>query len=761
MTWSAVGTAHGSHTAACSLSNQALTNLLVLEVINVSNNTVTCTGISGGGATWAMVGTPFNGSNNSYSASLFLGTVTGTGAQTATPTWSGTTPGEYEIAAQEFHSTAGSWIVDTRGSIDTSSSNANWASLTATQGAGELYWGFACNGGAASAGSTTGYVYNANVDTWDDGMAYNVNCPGTATYPVWGDTGEAFGLMVQVYETASTQSKPFSETGSGADVFNNGFVSFSESGASAESFSLGARYPVGLGGTPGAGWFVDQNGIPLVVWADENWGLPGSAGAYNGTGGSTWQNDMNTYLSIRGAQGVNAVYTHPFSNPTEIGGPNNTGFTWDNVHPFTSDDPSVGLNNTFWLRIDYLIDTALTYGITVFLCLGMSFDIQSGSNIIQNIDTTQAQAYGTAIGNRYKNRPNIFWTVGDDYEDDNAHGFYDDRYSAILTGLRNSGDTHPISMQSQGESTSRWDFGTDIHAALAWASHCQYQLIYSYNVSYQGMLVAYQETTSTYGSFASLLPAIRSDGFFLGEATNDTGIVGADNALEQRIMRNLVWWALASGSRGFFTGSNYIWWWGATSPGHVSTETWYASIGGKIRSLFQSLTDWHLLMPDISNTLVTVGKGSPAAAIASAGRYSGFPSASTDPYVCASVTSSGSLAVIYCCVAFNITIDQSKMQAGYAATWVDPANGTTYAGTPGSTYNSANVDGSKPASNSAGNADWVLVLQGPVALSITTASLPDAAVGSAYSQSLAATGGTAPYVWEIQSGSIPTGLVLS
>ncbi len=46
--------------------------------------------------------------------------------------------------------------------------------------------------------------------------------------------------------------------------------------------------------------------------------------------------------------------------------------------------------------------------------------------------------------------------------------------------------------------------------------------------------------------------------------------------------------------------------------------------------------------------------------------------------------------------------------------------------------------------------------------SITTpASLPDAVVGSAYSQTLSATGGTAPYVWSVLSGSLPAGLTLS
>jgi len=46
-------------------------------------------------------------------------------------------------------------------------------------------------------------------------------------------------------------------------------------------------------------------------------------------------------------------------------------------------------------------------------------------------------------------------------------------------------------------------------------------------------------------------------------------------------------------------------------------------------------------------------------------------------------------------------------------------------------------------------------------LTITTSSLPNGTVGTAYSQTLAATGGTTPYTWAISSGSLPAGLSLA
>ena len=67
------------------------------------------------------------------------------------------------------------------------------------------------------------------------------------------------------------------------------------------------------------------------------------------------------------------------------------------------------------------------------------------------------------------------------------------------------------------------------------------------------------------------------------------------------------------------------------------------------------------------------------------------------------------------------------------------------------------------ASNSSGSGTatslQTAVVAGP--LSITTGSLPNGAQNVAYSATLAASGGTPPYVWSVMSGSLPTGLSLA
>ena len=80
------------------------------------------------------------------------------------------------------------------------------------------------------------------------------------------------------------------------------------------------------------------------------------------------------------------------------------------------------------------------------------------------------------------------------------------------------------------------------------------------------------------------------------------------------------------------------------------------------------------------------------------------------------------------------------------------------------TFNvSAHVGGSIQDFEAANDTDHAALTVGdpPLLVSTTTASLPHGAVGVAYSATLAATGGKAPYRWDVSVGSLPPGLSLS
>lgn len=202
MTFAAAGSfLFSASTTSLTMANVGAGNLLLVSVYNYTNATVTCTGLSGGGATWTQLGTTFTGTVNAMTETVFAGKVTATGAGTATATWSGATPAG-EINGHEFTSTVGSWSLDVQGNLDSATNNAPWPSLTPATN-GELYFGTAGFTGTVSAGSTTGYTYSLNAN--GDGCVFDPACTvSVATHPVWGgNTNNQFGVMVLVKEAAA------------------------------------------------------------------------------------------------------------------------------------------------------------------------------------------------------------------------------------------------------------------------------------------------------------------------------------------------------------------------------------------------------------------------------------------------------------------------------------------------------------------------------------------------------------------------------
>ena len=493
--------------------------------------------------------------------------------------------------------------------------------------------------------------------------------------------------------------------------------------------STGKRYIAGLSGSGYTAYFADQGGSPRFWLMEMAWGLPCNAGRWNGTGGGTWQSDMDTYFAKRASQGYTAWWGCPWINSSMAGNAGlafQDGRTWDNIYPLTvngtpgpivTGSETIALNNPFWTRTDYLINSALAQGIAVFLNLGQKYDWDSGG-IWLHVSTTQAQAFGTAVATRYPQAtyPNLHWVFGDD-----SSGLQESYYTSMLTGIRNAGDTRGvISIEQMPECNSHVQFnnGSAFVAGGFGITKATFNLCYTYGATpYLALEASYNETGTT------AIPPVWGDGIWyadVGTHTND------------RTERRMVWWSLASGARGVDVTSGpsqtqgNLWTWQSTAVSLLTTDTngpFCTATIGTIVSYFTSLPGWHQLVADYGSALVTAGRGTRATSPAPGFNTRNY--GDSDNYVCASRTASGSLAVIYGTAAFSITINQAQMAAGYTATWVDPATCATTPATAGATYNS----GTK-GNNSAGNPDWVLVLAAPA--------------GTTAAAGLAAAAGTAP-----------------
>ena len=98
----------------------------------------------------------------------------------------------------------------------------------------------------------------------------------------------------------------------------------------------------------------------------------------------------------------------------------------------------------------------------------------------------------------------------------------------------------------------------------------------------------------------------------------------------------------------------------------------------------------------------------------------------------------------------------SGLPAGMSVNASGVLTGTPAAGTAGS-YTVTVSDAAQPTPHTATLSFTVL---DPVSIT-SNAQLPDATEGSAYSATLTATGGVAPYTWALVSGSLPPGLTLT
>jgi hypothetical protein len=435
-------------------------------------------------------------------------------------------------------------------------------------------------------------------------------------------------------------------------------------------------------------YLVDQFGDPIPLFWDHQWNLIARAGEWNetGVGTTTPQSVFEGYCAVQAANGFNGVLTLAItSDQGGEAGPYTDGRTWDGVQPWGAG--GVGdLNPPYWDRVDALVDACAADGVTVVLNLVSSYTTVAGT-AFATLNSTNAATYGNAIGNRYKDKPNLIYQLGVDYFANNEPAF-----AAIVHGIRATGDTHLITTQYMAESNSRSTSNDVPTGPLGASADISYDEVYSYNASYV-------ETERDYRlSSPSVRPTIFANGHYDQSSTATT--------FDWHLMADNLGWGLTSGAKGFFYGSEDTWEWNATAYAKLPDLTfpngpWRATI-----SWFTALAGWWDLVPDFGSTFITSPRGTKLPALAPGGNGGEYDNA--DPqnnYLTGAVTPDGTLALLYTPVARTITIDGAKMVSQYTAKWVDPYNGAVVAAAPSTTSYPT------PGANSHGDTNWYLVLQ--------------------------------------------------
>lgn len=545
--------------------------------------------------------------------------------------------------------------------------------------------------------ATTAYVYV-------DGVQVDTPVPGTVmptTVSVFGSSGQPctgrcddvriYDSLLTVGEVNTAMTTPVSSTGSGsvgAATASFDFSGTAEASYNPEGTAVGVMdwsapvtHPFITSVSANNRYLLDQYGDPILVKGDTIWSMPVSAGSVGyptfTAGTRTWQEDMDWYASNRQAQGYNMVVISLLGS-TQNRGPSDTGATWDGVLPWNNS--TIGdLNETYWQRLDYFLTTCENHGITVFADAVYAQDLGAA---LSTVNTTTATNYGTALGNRWQNRPNLVWMVGGDWFDDPSENTI---ATAFFNGVEATGDTHLKTVQNYPNTAGRrertsgtWD---PLDLASTWAD---IDYVYSYLPTYLFVEGGYETTPAA--------PTIWGDGMYHN---------GDDESFNV-LWRNMLGWALTSGGCGSNYGGEGTWGWSA--PDDVVTNQVATVQQPAMRAAIESRPYWWDLVPDLNSSFLTAGRGTkaslPASSGVAAGEYSGGGT-----YVTGAKTPDGRLAVIYMPnAATTLTVDTTQMATGYTTTWVDPTNGTEVTGTNGTTFTRATA-------NAAGAADWLLILE--------------------------------------------------
>jgi uncharacterized protein DUF4038/collagenase-like protein with putative collagen-binding domain/fibronectin type III domain protein len=426
-------------------------------------------------------------------------------------------------------------------------------------------------------------------------------------------------------------------------------------------------------------YVVDSNNVPFLIIGD----APHSILAKLNNA------DATTYLTDRGNRGFNALWIellcddYTFGYGTEGETPN-YGRDVNGNNPFTSTLAGSNYydlttpNEAYWSHVDFIVQTAAAHGLQ---CLFTPLDQGGWTQTSIANGVARCTQYGQFLGNRYKNSPNIIWNLGNDFQNwrDPLH---EAPILAIVDGIRSADLNHLITTQLDFPASESQD---DVN----FIPRINTNGVYTYCPTYAECYVAYNKPT--------IMPVLFLEENYEGE--NNLCELGTPS-----ILRRQEYWSLTAGAlAGHMYGSYWIDRFDPAWQQHLSSQS--VTELGYFKNFFTGIA-FHTLVPDQNHALLTAGYGT----------YNGNCTSndtciSGNDYATAARSSDGSLAVIYTPVAHTMTVAMGNFRGPVTARWFDPTNATfqTVGGSP--FPNVGTHDFTTPGNNSAGDPDWVLLLQ--------------------------------------------------
>src|SRR5438067_2786625 len=419
-------------------------------------------------------------------------------------------------------------------------------------------------------------------------------------------------------------------------------------------------------------YLVDRSNVPFLIIGDAPHSILANLN----------NEDATRYLTNRGSNGFNALWIELLCDSYTRGagteGSPNYGRDVNGNNPFTSTLPGgyydlTMPNPAYWSHVDYIVQTAAANGLQ---CVFTPLDQGGWTQTSLRNGTNRCYQYGQFLGDRYKNSPNMIWNLGNDFQNWRKQQ-NDAVILAIADGIESVDTNHLMTIELNSMVSESQDDPN-------WISRITANGVYTYYPTYDETLVAYNKP--------NIMPVLFLEEHY--EYENVGGEFGTPN-----VLRRQEYWSLTSGAlAGHMYGNHYTWTFTNAWQSHLDTTGMQQLMYFKN---FFSLRRWYSLVPDQSHTLLTAGYGT----------YTTRGNVSNSDYATAAKTPDGTLAVVYTPVSHTLTIVMNNFSSRVTARWYDPT-ANTFRAIAGSPFpNIGTHKFTTPGSNSAGDSDWVLVLE--------------------------------------------------
>jgi hypothetical protein len=438
-------------------------------------------------------------------------------------------------------------------------------------------------------------------------------------------------------------------------------------------------------------YLVDQNNVPFLMAGD----------APQMMVSNLTPAEAKRFVANRQKYGINTLWIHVlcmFSDACK-----DDASTVDGIAPFLTAGDLSAPNPAYFERVDEMLRIAAAHGMAVLLD---PIETSRWLPVLRANGLAKATAYGEFLGKRYKDYPNILWMHGNDFQ--SWQDKTDDALvQAVAKGIRSADKNHLHTVELHYLTSGSLD-------DPSWEPLIDFDLAYTYFPAYAQVLTEYNRP--------DFKPVIMAEGSYEFEQ----GSEGSPSSL-----RRQEYWTMLSGAAGQVYGSLYTW--RLPKDWEANLDTPGAVQFGYMKNFFAP-RKWQDLVPDQSHTVVTAGydgfsgfigkasawigkdlafsePGFPRKVLDRIRRTTGYGYTATNTYATAASTPDGSLVAVYMPTARTVTVDMSKLSGPAVARWYDPASGDYLSAAPSPLPSKGEKTFTPPGENSAGDSDWVLVIE--------------------------------------------------